>query len=203
MGVLLHNQLLRDAVKSRGYQEPPGQRLHLFGVRGALVYTDTQGRLRLSKSDNRPNEYNDVLGVFGTELLAFLGSTDPGRHWTLYPSNHRGAATLLPGVSNYKLGLHRGKRALVQAGAVTVIRDSDRDGKAEPHEPHDHGYFGINIHAGGSGPKVERWSAGCQVIAGGWEGDNWREFINCCEDSGQAGYTYYLLEWADVAKVAG
>ena len=29
------------------------------------------------------------------------------------------------------------------------------------------GWFGINLHAGGTGSNVKNWSAGCQIIWGG------------------------------------
>ena len=40
----------------------------------------------------------------------------------------------------------------------------------------------LHIHAGiGNVQKVGMWSAGCQVIAGGWEGKPWGEFFKYCK----------------------
>jgi hypothetical protein len=59
-----------------------------------------------------------------------------------------------------------------------------------------HGWFGINIHAGGSGVSVGPNSAGCQLIAGGWKGAPWLDFIGLTDGSGQDIFHYYLLDGA-------
>ena len=45
--------------------------------------------------------------------------------------------------------------------------DKNKDGIRESDSIVETGYFGINLHAGGTTESVGNWSAGCQVIWGG------------------------------------
>ena len=59
--------------------------------------------------------------------------------------------------------------------------------------------FGINIHratkyAGKKSTQVDKWSAGCQVIA---SNDDWKEFMSICRKSRDTwgnSFTYTLIE---------
>lgn len=202
--IVLTNQLLRDyLVQKRGAERPAEGKLHLIGIRGAVpVSAAPTGCVAVQLIRNTPNDYNDAIGVFGTELRLFTGSVDPGSTWTLRPSNPNGCAHLLNGHWRYQLGPHRGKPALVQAGPVKVWRDRDRDHARDPHEMVDTGWFGINIHAGGVSPDVDAYSAGCQVIHGGWAGKPWKTFYGLCKASGQRTFDYYLVDGAGLAEFA-
>ena len=63
-----------------------------------------------------------------------------------------------PGRYAYKRGKHKGYDALVQAESFTVWRDIDKDGLRKEDSLVESGYFGINIHAAGTGTKVGNWS---------------------------------------------
>lgn len=194
----LNNQLIRDYLAALGWVSTPGE-LELLGLRGARV---AAGSL-LETVPNDPNRYNDLLVLYGPELEFYPASVDPGLHFQNNPVHVEGCAHLLNGQWLYKPGQHRGHPALVQAGPVKVWRDGDRDGKRDPYERTEEGYFGINIHAGGTSPRVDRHSAGCQVIEGGWEGEAWQDFLRRCIRSGQDRFRYTLIDAAGLARSSG
>ena len=132
-------------------------------------------------SNTKPNKFDDAIGIFrltrdgeSYEMNVWDSTTDPGLYWLQRPENSMGTAILVPGSYRaYKLGLHKNKYpALVQrAGEVSVYRDGDRDVELDNENSSggiDTGYFGINIHRAnekGTSINVDKWSAGCQVIA--------------------------------------
>jgi hypothetical protein len=136
---------------------------------------------------------------------AFKCTTDAGRHWLqnhntailCHNRQYRGA---------YMIGLHRGKyEALVQRGAaVSVWRDRNGDDVHDYGQNEESGYFGINIHratarAGGKSSRVDKWSAGCQVIAAN---DDFNEFMDICRKASNIwgnSFTYTLIESADIS----
>jgi hypothetical protein len=150
----------------------------------------------IRSSDYKPNQFCDLLIVFNNGVLkTYSITTRPGRHWLVNLLNPKGAAVLKPGqyVNAYRLGQHRGLPALVQVQPVTVYRDNDRDELAEAQGQLDTGLFGINIHRANSSltsKLVDRWSAGCQVMANPFKFD---EFLKDCRDSGKGFFTYTLL----------
>lgn len=202
MTLTLTNDLLRDYIVERlGQPRPEPGRLHLVGIRGTLPV----GTRDLRPVANVPNRYNDAIGCFGTHLELFTGTVDPGSTWTLNPSNPEGCAHLLNGRWEYRLGLHRRKPALVQAAAVKVWRDRDRDGARDPHEIVDEGWFGINGHAMGARPSIGAHSAGCWGPSGGWTGKQWLAFYGLCKaanDAGQKTFHYYLFDGAGLLEFA-
>lgn len=130
-------------------------------------------------SNNRPGLFDDHIHVFYRDRQgrwkheAFPATTDPGTHWLRNPLMPQGTALLGQGQYQgaYGIARHRGKyRALCQIHKpVTVIRDFDRDNELDFDSGRKQtGFFGINIHrasAIGTSLKVDRWSAGCQVLA--------------------------------------
>ena len=130
-------------------------------------------------------------------------TTDPGTHWVKNISNKNGVAILKPGQyrGSHKLRLHRGKYlALGQKKNVTVYRDSNRDNNYDLNESKtDTGIFGINIHratakTGGKSTRVDKWSAGCQVIA---SNKDWYKFLDICQrarDIHGNSFSYTLIE---------
>lgn len=197
MAFAVHNQVLRAAIaRTLGAEPKPGV-LHLFGVRGAIPYGD--GMLQLQP--NVPDVANDTLGFFGAEFGMFRGSVDPGSTYTKRPTNPDGCFHLVNGIYRYTPGLHRGKPALRQAGPVRGWRDRDRDYIHDVSEKeHDPGYIGINIHAMGASLQVGPWSAGCQVILGGWSGKPWTTFRDTVYRHYQPGeiVLYHLLDAQDL-----
>ena len=126
-------------------------------------------------SDTQANRFNDALCVLFKQagewcLMVFDATTDPGTYYRKKPLNVSGTAQVKPGhyPGVWQLGRHQGKyRALVQCNPITVYRDNDKDAELEQTNE-ETGLFGINLHR--ANPKtesqiVDRWSAGCQVIA--------------------------------------
>lgn len=121
------------------------------------------------------NKFDDYIyccfknGLGNWESHRFNATTDPGTHFINKPMNSNGTAILKQGQYKgaYQIGLHRGKyKALVQRKPVTVYRSrsTDINGNIKTQT----GQFGINIHhakGNGTTEDVDRYSAGCQVIA--------------------------------------
>lgn len=161
------------------------------------------------RNDNsKPNSFDDLLCVlfkdeYGDEtLLSFSCTTDPGTFWLMHPLNIKGCAIMKEGYYQdvYKIGLHKGYKALEQIGKIRFVRDNDKDdeldfnGKEEIFE-----VIKANIHHASmpeNSVKVDKWSAGCQVINKGWN-----EFIALCEKSQnltkQKYFSYTLLNLRD------
>ena len=140
--------------------------IHLIGVR--------------HREQAREHAFDDVLILLIKGLVfAFQGSTDPG-----FTSHDGGAPFLVPGQHDYRFGLHRGSYHALRPRehGVLVLRskgdyaltESDLSGALEANTT-------INIHWGGRGVarNVNRWSEGCQVIAGAGYLNHRREVILC------------------------
>ena len=55
-----------------------------------------------------------------------------------------------------------------------------------------------SVRAGSTSTRVDRWSAGCQVIA---DNDDWHEFLDVCQVAREKwgnSFTYTLLESNDI-----
>jgi len=129
----------------------------------------------------------------------FACTTDPGTYWIENPSRVAGTAILKAGQWRgcWTLGKHKGYEALQQIKPVTVWRDANRDIKID-HDSSQTGVFGINIHRANSSTismRVNKWSAGCQVIADPAE---FKTLIHLCKKQiaqwNWNTYTYTLLE---------
>lgn len=155
-----------DSIAGAGYatfeNETPYD-LNIFGVRTA---------------DTTVNRFNDWVGcVYRDENLvwncrSWRATTDPGLYWLENPGNVNGTAILVPGQyrNTYMIDKHNNSYyALCQrAGDVLVWRDNDRDGELDYSGPTYSDARGINIHhasSSGTSTQVNKWSAGCQVIA--------------------------------------
>ena len=137
-----------------------------------------------------PNKFDDRLYIFwkddkgNWEGHDYAITSDPGTYWLKKPMNVDGTAILKEGQWEYKIGSHRGYRALNQRGKVTVIRDYDRNAVLDFNNGKETtGYFGINIHkasATGTSTNVDKWSAGCQVFA---NSEDFADFMNLVQRS--------------------
>lgn len=120
------------------------------------------------------NTFNDVVGLLYKvdgvwTLKKYDATTDPGLYWRNHPMNVAGTGILQKGFykSAFRIGLHQGNyEALVENIPFKLWRDNNKDGTL------DHGLAevvenaGINLHhAGENSTQVDKWSAGCQVIA--------------------------------------
>ena len=195
---------IEAAMASKGYKYFTGNGkdydVNIIGVRNS----ETQGRVT--------NAFDDCVTISYMlegewKFHCYQATTDPGSHWEENLLNKKGVAILKPGQyrGSHKLRLHQGKYlALGQQKPVKVYRDKNKDGKYDLLEENiDEGIFGINIHratgrAGGKSVRVDKWSAGCQVIA---SNDDWHEFLDICQAAREVwgnSFTYTLLESKDI-----
>ncbi len=189
---------LREACARLGYAffESGDYNLNIIGIRSA---------------DASSNSFNDVLCVAFKQsgrwvLLTFDCTTDPGLYYRNNPMNVDGTAVLVPGQHSgaFMLGLHQGKyEALVQSRALPVYRDDDMDSEVDAGGTIDNGWHGINIHRASESHKskqVDRWSAGCQVVADPHEFDSVIAFCKVAEGRYGKRFTYTLLEERDLVS---
>jgi len=176
--------------------------VNIIGIRNS----DTNGKVTNKFDDIITISYKDENGEWNYH--EYKCTTDPGDDWIENPwIEEIGCAVLKPGQyrGSHKIRLHGGKyTALGQKKPVTVYRDNNRNDKYEFDESScDTGVFGINIHRataleGKTSTNVNKWSAGCQVIA---SNDDWHEFLEICQAAREIwgnSFTYTLLESRDI-----
>ena len=196
---------IETAVKAKSYvwfedANNKGYDVNIVGVRN----NKTKGRVTNAFDDHITISYK-VDGEWYFEC--FKCTTDPGTHWVENIMREEGVAILKPGQyrGSHKLRLHQGKyMALGQQKPVKVYRDNNRDGKYDLiEESVQEGLFGINIHratgrSGGTSTRVDKWSAGCQVIA---NNDDWHCFLDICQTAREIwgnNFSYTLIESKDI-----
>tara|TARA_R110002020_G_scaffold33491_1_gene101917 strand:- start:10387 stop:10998 length:612 start_codon:yes stop_codon:yes gene_type:complete len=195
---------IKDTVERLGYKYFDGHNydVNIVGVRNS----DTNGEVTNKFDDIITISFKDENGEW--QYHEYECTTDPGDDWMENPwVKEKGCAVLKPGQyrGSHKLRLHGGKYlALGQKKPVTVYRDNNRNDKYEFDESScDTGVFGINIHratkyAGKTSTNVDKWSAGCQVIA---SNDDWHEFLDICQTAREVwgnSFSYTLLESKDL-----
>ena len=186
---------VRFVIESKGYKVFDGDEydLNIWGIR---------------TSDDSANSFNDWLCVTYNDkgnwpFYAFPATTDPGLYYRENPINVKGTAILPPGQyrSMWKLGQHRGKYdALVQNSKVTVWRDDNKDTFLEAG-PEDAGWHGINCHRASevrTSTRVDKWSAGCQVLASPSNFDTLMKLCNYAAVQWGDTFTYTLIESKDL-----
>ena len=158
------------------------------------------------------NRFDDLMTLSYKEngiwkFHTFDCTTDPGTHWVENIMRKEGVAVLKPGQyrHSHKIRKHQGRyEALGQQNPMTVYRDNNRDNNYDLDDNNTQtGLFGINIHratkyAGKKSSQVDKWSAGCQVIA---SNDDWRLFMKICRkarDTWNNNFTYTLLDSKDI-----
>ena len=190
------------AVKAKDYKwfEDGDYNVNIVGIRNMATGTRVTNKF----DDHITVSYKDE-GEW--KFHCFECTTDPGDDWMDNPMNSKGCAILVPGQyrGSHKLRSHQGRYlALGQQRSVKVYRDRDKDGHYDFDDTTiDEGLFGINIHratkyAGKTSTYVDKWSAGCQVIA---SNDNWHAFLDICQtarDKWSNNFTYTLLTSDDI-----
>ena len=193
---------IKDTVEALGYKYFTGEEydINIIGVRNS----ETKGKVTNRFDDKLTISYK-VDGKW--QYHEFDCTTDPGTHWVENILNDKGVAILKPGQyrRSHMLRLHAGKYlALGQKENVTVYRDNNRDANYDLDESKtDTGLFGINIHRaskyeGRKSIQVDKWSAGCQVIA---SNDDWHEFLDICQAAREIhgnSFSYTLIESKDI-----
>ena len=198
---------IETTVKVKGYKwfednSNKGYDVNIVGVRNS----ETKGRVTNAFDDCITISYK-IDGEW--QFHCFQCTTDPGSAYMDNPIlENTGCAILKPNQyrGSHKLDLHQGKYlALRQKSNVTVYRDNNRNDKYDLDESKtDTGLFGINIHratgrAGKKSTRVDKWSAGCQVIA---DNDDWHTFLDICQAAREIhgnSFSYTLLESKDIA----
>jgi len=195
---------IEGSVKAKGYKYFTGDNydVNIIGIRNS----DTHGKVTNTFDDIITISFKDEEGTW--HYNEYECTTDPGSSYMDNPIlENTGCAILKPGQyrGSHKLRLHAGKYlALGQKKDVTVYRDNDRDDNYDLDESKtDTGLFGINIHratgrAGKTSTYVNKWSAGCQVIA---SNDDWHEFLDICQIAREVwgnSFSYTLLESKDI-----
>jgi len=196
---------IETAVKAKGYKwfTSDNYDVNIVGVRNA----DTNGEVTNKFDDCVTLSYRDDAGEW--HFHCFDATTDPGSHWTEKQLlNKNGVAILKEGQyrGSHMIGLHQGKyEALRQKKPLKVYRDGDKDGVYDFIEENVHeGIYGINIHRatsreGGKSVQVDKWSAGCQVIAANNDFKLLMEVVNKAAKIWGNSFTYTLINSNDIA----
>jgi len=196
---------IETVVKSKGYKwfTSNNYDVNIVGVRNG----DTNGEVTNKFDDHLTISYRDNNGNWN--FHCFEATTDPGSHWTEKQLlNENGVAILKEGQyrGSHKIGLHQGKyEALRQKKPLKVYRDKNMDVCYDFIEENVHeGIYGINIHRatarkGGKSVQVDKWSAGCQVIAAN---DDFNLFMDICRKAKNVwgnSFTYTLINSDDIS----
>lgn len=199
----MYNRLeIERAVKAKGYAWFTGLDfdVNIVGVRNSETY------------DNITNKFDDIITVSYRlldgewEYFEFVCTTDPGKYWAENLMNESGVAILKEGQyrGSHKIRKHRGQYdALCQKAPLQVYRDKNLDECFDLIEENiKEGIYGINIHkAGRDSKRVDKWSAGCQVIAN--ESD-WNVFMTIMYEAKNIwgnSFTYTLINSNDITKI--
>ena len=191
---------VKTAVLSKGYKwfENGDYNLNLVGIRNS----ETEN-LVTNKFDDCVTVSYKVDGEWN--FHCFKATTDPGTHWVENILNKDGVAILVPGQyrGSHTIGLHQGKyKALRQKKPLKVYRDKNKDGVYDLLEENIHeGIYGINIHratAHGESKQVDKWSAGCQVLAKTADFNKLMELAQKSADMYGNSFTYTLIESKDI-----
>jgi hypothetical protein len=187
---------IKSAMIAKGYKwfEEGDFNLNLIGVRNS----DTGDTVTNAFDDTFFIAYRDA-GKW--KIHNYACTTDPGAHWQQAPLNAGGTASLVPNQyrSTWRIDLHQGVyKALKQFKPVDTYRDKNKDLKYTRHiEDITNGIYGINIHrasATGVSNRVDKWSAGCQVIADSADFANLMYLAHVAEKKYGNSFTYTLLE---------
>ncbi len=198
---------IMNVVEGKGYKyfhdnNNKSYDVNIIGIRNSK----TNGRVTNAFDDLMTIAYKNADGEW--MYHEYPCTTDPGTHWVENILNPDGVAILKPGQyrGSHKLRLHQGKYlALGQKKPVKVYRDANLDGKYDLlEESVKEGIYGINIHratsrSGGKSTRIDKWSAGCQVIA---DNDDWHEFLDICQAAREIhgnSFSYSLIESKDIS----
>lgn len=164
----------------------------------------------IRSEDKTPNKFNDQLVIMwkykgNWNMVVFNCTTEAGLYYLRHPLNNKGTAIVKEGQYSgvWEMGMHQGKyQALCQKKPITVIRDYDMDGHFDYDSGREEtGVFGINCHRSNSKIEsiiVDKWSAGCQVLA---NPDEFKVLMKLCEYSSHHwgnSFTYTLINQNDL-----
>jgi hypothetical protein len=147
---------------------------------GAINIIGIEGlNLDGTANNDAPDRWNDLIGIMQFDALnqpkwscLYVGTTEPGRYYTINPLNRGGAARLQLGQHRqiWTVGRHRGYEALQQVGPAILVRDANRNFYRDDRVTTEY-WNGINLHTtkttgwrGAFNSYISTWSAGCVVI---------------------------------------
>tara|TARA_R110000787_G_scaffold62614_10_gene141479 strand:+ start:1997 stop:2602 length:606 start_codon:yes stop_codon:yes gene_type:complete len=194
---------IKEALEAKGYKffENGDYNVNIVGIRNS----ETEGKVT--------NKFDDLMTVSYKidgewQYHEFDCTTDPGTHWVDNCAySKKGVAILKPGQyrKSHKIRKHLGQyEALGQQNLLTVYRDPNKDAVYDLDENNTQtGLFGINIHraskyAGKKSTRINKWSAGCQVIAAN---DDWTKFMKIMRKARSVwtnDFTYTLIDSRDI-----
>ena len=194
---------IQKAVEGKGYKyfTSDNYDVNIIGIRNS----ETGGKVTNKFDDWVTLSYKDENGKWFYH--EFEATTDPGSHWERNLLNKDGVAILVPGQyrGSHTIGLHQGKyEALRQQKPLKVYRDKNKDGVYDfSEESIKEGIYGINIHRatsreGGKSIQIDKWSAGCQVIAANDDFKLFMELVNKSAKLYGNSFTYTLIESKDI-----
>ena len=187
-----------DTVESLGFAvfEDGDWNLNIIGIR--------------KKTGSMPNKFDDELavvykagGIWQEER--FRCTCDPGFYHMKHPSRVAGVAIMVApqqARSKYIIRKHNGQYpALCLDRSKTVrVRRASNPAQVLDRGGSEHPGYGINIHRAslsGNSTQVDRWSAGCTVIADGSPGGDFDRFMELCRkqvsERGWERFTYTLI----------
>ena len=163
------------------------------------------------KVQGHENTADDIIALVrfdrdnNPQVLEYVGTTESG-FWKFGDPNRRhhpeGDFKMSPGFYWYKHGLHHGKDPCLVPDCLVI---GERFQVAQGAYIYDDGKLWkvtdgtIHIHAGiGNVNNVGNWSAGCTVVAGGWEGKAWKEFYKYCKLATNVPIPYVLVNESDI-----
>ena len=172
----------------------------------------------IRKENNVPNEFDDFVGAVWKDKSGewrsscYAATTDPGTHWLLHPMNVNGTAILVPGqyIKVYKIGKHTGYTAYQQTRPMTYVRDINKNSildwlyRTVGFKTYKE-VAATNLHhanAKTASKVVDKWSAGCQVVANPTEYQSLLELgmnFNLITSSPNE-FNYTLFEEKDIIK---
>jgi len=185
--------------------DPNNKKIFIVGVRESIEVKKREGDKFTDKiiivDPSKPDQKVDSYQITTSPSLAYY--SDPERML-----NPDGTAIMDPGVSKYKVGIHKKgsptqHEALVQAGDMDIQRYKPTIKEFETYAPggSDSGDgYGINIHRSSTerGVCVGPYSAGCQVFA---DGQDFLKFMSTLKASTANGgeFLYALVQNDDLA----
>lgn len=156
----------------------------------------------LRRLPGKVNTFDDLLCILWKdgshwEIRSWACTADPGLYWLQNPGRVDGTAILCPGQHEFFIGEHKGAYpCLAQAKPLATWRDNDRDPNLRYGGPIHHNSQGIQVHhAGTASTAVDKWSAGCIVVAALTD---WEKFWRFITASKYDKFVVTLLEWPNV-----
>jgi hypothetical protein len=192
-----------EAYKFMGYRYfvTGKYNLNIFGIRNL--------------DDPHSNRFNDLICLtyvddFGKmNLKKYAATTDPGLYYRRNPMNPKGTAVLIPGQYRgvYKVGLHTGYEALVQYKPMKYWRDNNRNDELDFSGQVYEEVVATNIHRataidGLTSNLVDKYSAGCQVIASKNQYKEFMYLVNKSRDIFGNSFTYTLFTTDNFFRVS-